>query len=406
MALVIVRSSSARFLNFPSVTCVSKSASRISQKNLFFKQCAFISGKALRDQDLKIPAPYPYKEKRYLVFNAIFDRTTRRLNENSKIISVEGPIAAGKTDFAKKLAEDLDFYHIPEATLDDLYITPYNFDLRTLDPQLPEGVRTYDEKNFCLEPSNRKAASFQIQKYQLRYFRYVDALAHVLNTGQGVVIERSPYSDYVFAEAMFSSGFISARARRAYYEVKQNTIQELMKPHLVIYLDVPVNAVKENIKKRNHSHEVQSKALSDEYLRKMESVYKTNFLKEISEHAELLVYDWSRGGDVEVVVEDIERIDFERFDKYDKKMKDWRIVKEWDWADRRALYTNNKSFLMTYFNVPVFDVPELLVEAEDLKALEDLKNKTPGLKYRPGYNADAGDKVLFKTHMDYRNVYF
>jgi NADH dehydrogenase (ubiquinone) 1 alpha subcomplex subunit 10 len=48
-------------------------------------------------------------------------------------------------------------------------------------------------------------------------------------------------------------------------------------------------------------------------------------------HAELLIYDWSSYGDVEVVVEDIERIDFDNFDKYDPKMKDWRLPSEWDW---------------------------------------------------------------------------
>jgi NADH dehydrogenase (ubiquinone) 1 alpha subcomplex subunit 10 len=47
------------------------------------------------------------------------------------------------------------------------------------------------------------------------------------------------------------------------------------------------------------------------------------------------MYDWSDHGDVEVVVEDIERIDFDRFEKHDPKMKDWRIPKEWEWADKR-----------------------------------------------------------------------
>lgn len=40
----------------------------------------------------------------------------------------------------------------------------------------------------------------------------------------------------------------------------------------------------------------------------MEEVYKNNYLKDISTHAELLVYDWSNGGEIELVVEDIERI--------------------------------------------------------------------------------------------------
>lgn len=77
----------------------------------------------------------------------------------------------------------------------------------------------------------------------LRYAQYVDALAHVLNTGQGVVLDRSCYSDAVFVEAMFKNNYLSKQFHRAYYEIRENTIPLLLKPHLVIYLDVPVNTV-------------------------------------------------------------------------------------------------------------------------------------------------------------------
>lgn len=36
--------------------------------------------------------------------------------------------------------------------------------------------------------------------------------------------------------------------------------------------------------------------------------YKQQYLKEISLSSELLVYDWSNGGETEIIVEDIERI--------------------------------------------------------------------------------------------------
>lgn len=93
-----------------------------------------------------------------------------------------------------------------------------------------------------------------------------------------------------------------------------------------------------------------------------------------SEHAELLVYDWSEGGDVEVVVEDIESIDFDRFEKHDKKLKDWRFGKEWDLCEERILYTDNKKLLMSYFNVPKFDAPELLLSGEETLKLKDVYN--------------------------------
>lgn len=53
---------------------------------------------------------------------------------------------------------------------------------------------------------------------------------------------------------------------------------------------------------------MNSKALSDQYLNDVDSIYKQKYLKEANVASEILVYDWSNGGETEVVVEDIERI--------------------------------------------------------------------------------------------------
>lgn len=57
---------------------------------------------------------------------------------------------------------------------------------------------------------------------------------------------------------------------------------------------------------------------------------KNNFC--FSEHAELLVYDWSEEGDVDIVVEDIERIDFSHYEAHTRKMADWDLNTEEDYA--------------------------------------------------------------------------
>lgn len=82
---------------------------------------------------------------------------------------VEGPIAAGKSDFAKKLAEDLDMHFVSPARMDDIYINAYGFDLRTLDDKLPPGARSFDEKKFLADPKNRLTAAFQMQLYSQKY---------------------------------------------------------------------------------------------------------------------------------------------------------------------------------------------------------------------------------------------
>lgn len=359
------------------------------------QQVCFISGKTLRGSQKLVKAkPYDYKNKGYNVLNAIFDKTTHRMDENSKIILVEGPIAAGKSKFAKELAEELDMLYIPEANMDMIFINPYGYDMRKLDPQLPESSKSFDVRNFCLTPKHPLAGSMQIRMYMLRFSQYIDALAHVLSTGQGVVLDRSVYSDFVFIEAMHMSNYISKGVRSVYYDIKENSILELLKPHLVIYLDVPVETVKQRIKERNIDYEVNSKALSDKYLHDIDSVYKQKFLKEVSIASELLVYDWSAGGETEVVVEDIERIDFDRFEKHDPKLKQWRLPKEWDWCEIRMTYANEKPELMNSFNVPRLDVPELLRSGSDSKIWHDVWFNAPGMKYADGYNEDMGDTGL------------
>lgn len=82
---------------------------------------------------------------------------------------VEGPIAAGKTEFAKQLANDLDMFYMPQATMDDIYINEYGYDMRELDPQLPPGARTFDEKTFLKDPKHRFTSALQLNMFNLKY---------------------------------------------------------------------------------------------------------------------------------------------------------------------------------------------------------------------------------------------
>ncbi|KAJ9594867.1 hypothetical protein L9F63_013828, partial [Diploptera punctata] len=380
MAWIGIRVGIGKILAGPP-TGNGRSLLKVNVERIFPIHSAGISGSGMRDKTKTRPKPYPYMTKPYNLLRAWFlDSTTYRFDENTKIIVVEGPVAAGKTVFAKNLAQELDMLHMPEVTMDNLYINNYGFDMRKLDPQLPKNTRSYDEKDFCKDPNHRSAARFQVLKYKLRFEQYVDALAHLMNTGQGVVLERCAYSDYVFAETMFKSGYISKGARDVYYDIRNNTLGELMRPHLVIYLDVPVPIVQQRVKQRNLPYEVNSKVYSTEYLNTMEYFYKQRYLNEISTHAELLVYDWSEHGDVEVVVEDIERIDFDSYDKNDSKMHDWRLPGEWDWNTARMDYTE-KDGLMMNFLVPRFDVPELVYDAHESYEFRKVWYNAPGMNF-------------------------
>lgn len=64
--------------------------------------------------------------------------------------------------------------------------------------------------------------------------------------------------------------------------------------------------------------------------------------------------------------------DFDRFDKHDPKLKEWRLPKEWDWCEARIKFAHEKADLMNYFNVPRYDVPELLRDPDDGKVWRDV----------------------------------
>lgn len=70
-----------------------------------------------------------------------------------------------------------------------------------------------------------------------------------------------------------------------------------------------LNYSQKNIKKRNLNNEANSPLFKDtKFLETIDDVYKRDFLKEINTSSELLIYDWSNGGEAELVVEDIEQI--------------------------------------------------------------------------------------------------
>ncbi|XP_030751241.1 NADH dehydrogenase [ubiquinone] 1 alpha subcomplex subunit 10, mitochondrial isoform X2 [Sitophilus oryzae] len=351
------------------------------------------------------PKPWAYNEKHFTLLNYPFDKTSSRFDENTKLIVVEGSVAAGKSKFAKEIAKSFGMFYMPEANLDMNYINYYGYDLKNLDPLLAPDCRSFDVMDFLKNPKHKLVARMQIQQYVVRLSQYIDALAHILSTGQGVVLDRCVYSDFVFAETLYNQGFISRPAYKKYYEYRDNTLQELIKPHLVIYLDVPVPNVLENIKKRNISYEVNSPAMNENYLGVLEKFYKQKYLKDISTHAELLVYDWSVEGDMEVVVEDIEAIDFDRFEPQGTHFKDWDIDSEEEWAMLRYRYASQKHEILAYLNIPCYEVPELLVDPEEADDYHKIMNSAPGEQYLPGFNASMGDKnILFKTKAPIRET--
>ena len=120
---------------------------------------------------------------------------------------------------------------------------------------------------------------------------------------------------------------------KAYNMYKNEVFKSLRRPHLSIYLDASVDTVLSNFKKRGLGEE---KTFNADFLSHLEESHRKKVLPDLERHGEVLSYDWNEPGDVEVIVEDIEKIDFDKHDRHDEKMKDWKYLdKDWDYSECR-----------------------------------------------------------------------
>ncbi|CAL9690700.1 unnamed protein product [Knipowitschia caucasica] len=312
---------------------------------------------------------------------ALGERTTPRLNRLSKIFSVEGNLASGKGALAQKLAEKLGMLYMPEP--DTFYLDKMTGEKQPL-PLDYNGMCSLEK--FYTDPKAADGNSYRLQHwmYIMRLLQYSDAIEHMLTTGQGVILERSPFSDMVFVEAMFKQGYIRKECVDHYEEIKHISICEFLPPHLVIYIDQPAEEVQKKLRQSSKSF-VHNTPLA--YLKSIEDSYKKSYLPTVSESSELLAYDVTQAQDIEKVAEDIEYLSFEK--------GPWVEQDDVTYHHMREL-VEDKNRVATLAHIPKF-LPEITIGAHDYNDKYYAYRSLPGKRYAPGYNVDIGDKnVLFK----------
>uniref|UniRef100_A0A3P8P465 NADH dehydrogenase [ubiquinone] 1 alpha subcomplex subunit 10, mitochondrial n=1 Tax=Astatotilapia calliptera TaxID=8154 RepID=A0A3P8P465_ASTCA len=350
---------------------------------------------------------------------ALGERTTPRLKQYSKVISVDGNLASGKGALAQKLADKLGMLYMPEP--DTFYLDKMTGEKEPL-PVDFNGMCSLEK--FYTDPKAADGNSYRLQlwMYNMRLLQYSDAIEHLLTTGQGVVLERSPFSDVVFLEAMFKQGYIRKECKcfcitnsrgasitthtdnqqhlptfhlmvmmcatcgfagvQHYNEIKDISICEFLPPHLVIYVDLPAEEVQKKLKQSTKSY-LQNVPLP--YLKSIEEGYKKTFLPKISETSELLAYDATQAQDVERVAEDIEYLKFEK--------GPWVEQDDVSYHHMRML-VEDKQRVATLTHIPRF-LPEITIGAHDYDQKYYAYKSIPGKKYARGYNADVGDKYIW-----------
>ncbi|KAF3694505.1 NADH dehydrogenase [ubiquinone] 1 alpha subcomplex subunit 10, mitochondrial Complex I-42kD [Channa argus] len=307
------------------------------------------------------------------------ERTTPRLKQYSKIISVDGNLASGKGALAQKLADKLGMLYMPEA--DTFYLDKMTGEKGPLSVDF-NGMCSLEK--FYTDPKAADGNSYRLQlwMYTMRLLQYSDAIQHLLTTGQGVVLERSPFSDMVFLEAMFAQGYIRKECVQHYNEIKNISICEFLPPHIVLYVDLPAEEVQKKLKQSSKPY-LQNVPLA--YLKSIEESYKKSFLPQISKSSELLIYDANQVQDIERVAEDI---DYLKFDK-----GPWLEQDDVTYHHMRML-VEDKQHVASLTHIPKF-LPEITIGAHEYDEKYYAYKSLPGKKYAPGYNEDVGDKFIW-----------
>jgi NADH dehydrogenase (ubiquinone) 1 alpha subcomplex subunit 10 len=358
--------------------------------------------KATHGEKYPYAEPYPYWKKSFNLKAAWFDKTANRLNENSKVIVVEGNVGVGKKEFAKRLAREFDLKYFGP-TLDSRCFTgnDYGFDVRKLDHLLPEGARSYDLQKFLADkhPEKGTVGRLLLTWYEMKFFDYTDAIKHVLNTGQGVVMVRSVYSDIVFVDALRRMGYITAPFVRYYLDYRNDTLCELLKPHMTIYLDAPISVIRERINQRKDPREVGSKVLSDKYLQAIADMYRDRFLPLMRKSGEVVEIDWTEQGtemDMDVIAEELQAYKLEPEDNEDVKFADWSRMVDDDWTYLRTFMEDRDAHKAMFIKPVAWDCPEVIFTQSDAEAYNRIVLKHPVWQFQPGWTPALGDKTLFK----------
>lgn len=334
--------------------------------------------------------PWPYAEKGFKAWHMAIDRVDWRMDDNSKIIVVDGNLATGKTALAQHIAKQFDLLYVPDVTDEDMYWweTGMKYDSREKDDELPFDARTCDFQTFYGSKTSTGAKARQrFPRTQYMLFRYKLlkyaqlVTAHILSTGQGVVMNRGMWSDLVWAQTLRKTGWMSAAAMKEYRFQFRNATDYFFHPHLSIYLDAPVDLVKENIKKRNTPWEVDSPVIDDNFIQAMSDAYKEHYLPHMRQHGEVLVYDLAEGElDLDLVVEDLENLDLDNpTDDYPKRFDDWNVHnRELNRIRRMVTPAKQVVEVESIFNFhPPFDAPELWLNGHDYYQYEEIVKNDP-----------------------------
>jgi len=194
-----------------------------------------------------------------------------------KLVIVEGNISAGKTTLSRALAKRLDFELFLEPVVENPFL----------------------EKFY----GNPKRYAFPMQMWFLkqRFGTYLRAIRMLFNTEgekpvRGIIMDRSIFSDAVFAMQNFKDGNITQNEYNEYSKVREEMLAGLPLPHIAVYLDVSPSECHDRI--HNMRKRACESSIPLQYLQGLHDCHK-NMLDTLHESSKCTVLNvkWDKFGD-------------------------------------------------------------------------------------------------------------
>ena len=191
-----------------------------------------------------------------------------------KLIIIEGNIGVGKTTLSQKLATLLNYKLFLEPTSKNPYL-----------------------EKFYAEPK-KYALKLQLWIFQQRLHIYIQAVRHIFDTEQGALLDRSVFSDKVFADVCFSDKNITSEGYAFYMGIRSRALKGLPVPHVTLYLDTEPEVCQLRIKMRGRSCE---KGIPVSYLQSLHDAYQ-EFIGEMeSMGSSVHKLDWTHFGEANLI---------------------------------------------------------------------------------------------------------
>lgn len=201
---------------------------------------------------------------------------TGRKGERQRLICIEGNIGAGKSTLAKDLAESLGALPMFE----------------------PVGENPYLEL-FYGDPE-RYALEMQFWLMSRRFEMHEEAIRHIWETGQSVVMDRSIYGDWVFAKKNWLDGNIEDVGYTSYLHHRETMSRYLLVPHVVVFLDATPNTCHKRIQERGRACE---KTIQFSYLAGLEDLHRELMLDMQMRGSKIVKLNWNQYGDARTVAD-------------------------------------------------------------------------------------------------------